>query len=45
MSVVSQGYSKYYLPMYNKPSTAQEIENVIHSRAAKDSCGYDEISL
>jgi hypothetical protein len=45
MSVVSQACSKYYLPVYSKPSTAQEIENIIHSLEAKDSCGYDEISM
>jgi hypothetical protein len=30
MCVVSHAYSKFYLPMYSKPSTAQEIENIIH---------------
>jgi hypothetical protein len=45
MSVVSQAYSKYYLPMYSKSSTAREVENIIHSLEAKDSCGYDEISM
>jgi hypothetical protein len=44
MSLVSQAYSKNYLFVYSKSSTAQEIENIIHSLKAKDSCGYDEIS-
>jgi len=31
--------------MYSTPSTAQEIENTIHSLKAKDSGGYEEISM
>ena len=45
LCLVSQAYSKYYLPMYSKPSTAREIENIFHSLEGKDSCGYDEISM
>jgi hypothetical protein len=30
ISLLSQTYSKNYLHMYCKPSTTQEIENVIH---------------
>jgi hypothetical protein len=30
--------------VYSKPPTTQEIENIIHSLKAMDSCGYDEIS-
>jgi hypothetical protein len=31
--------------MYSTPSTAQEIENTIHSLKAKGSGGYEEISM
>jgi len=31
--------------LYTVTSTAQEIENIILSLKAKDSCGYDEISM
>jgi hypothetical protein len=40
---LSQAYSKYYPPMYSKPSTTQEIENIIHELKARDACGYDEM--
>jgi hypothetical protein len=31
--------------MISKPSTGQEIENIINSLKTKDSFGYDEISM
>jgi len=43
MSLLTQAYSKNYLPTCSTPSTAQEIENIIHSLKAKDSGGYQEI--
>jgi len=45
MSLLTQAYSKNYPPIYSTPSTAQEIENIIHSLKAKDSGGYDKIPV
>jgi hypothetical protein len=44
-SLLTQAYSKDYLPMYSTPCTAQEIENTINALKAKDSGGDEEISM
>jgi hypothetical protein len=45
MAFLSQAYSRNYPHMISKPSTRQEIENIISSLKTKDSFGYDEIPM
>jgi hypothetical protein len=45
MTFLSQAYSRNYPHRISKPSTRQEIENIISSLKTKNSFGYDEIPM